>query len=392
MMVTKCNAGLAQRQAQDIVHDDISLHSHWSTNMLMVLLLIFLVSSGLVPSEIHARQRVLSPQEKQKLQQARTIRIYSLALTERGAIDSHMIQEVVARRLRALGYSVVVEKQKPHDLILKVKCEERKTWLGPTRLGGDADSPLAPSRVWKGPACQITYHFPTSQGSNATWRREIRTPFANALRAAKEHQVKDSGAYAMHALAAQLEHDPFPLLLAAEWGHAHRLIQALDQPDTSLPLKKTIISLLGTIPGPESLAALQSALADPTLAPLAATALGYHGSAAIPLLLTTLERAHSSELATAAVTGLGTIGTHYNDPILLDTLLTILQQSHTAMKVKIEIVKALGKLGDQRAIPVLEELNRAAWTDPSRTPDMQQFRDALSWSLWQLIPEAHTAE
>ena len=86
------------------------------------------------------------------------------------------------------------------------------------------------------------------------------------------------------------------------------------------------------------------------------------------------------------------IGTHHSDPVLLETLQTILQQPQTESRVQSEIIKALGKFGDQRSVPLLEELNRLAWTDPSKTPEMHQLREALSWSLWQLLPEAHTAE
>ncbi|RMH33518.1 MAG: HEAT repeat domain-containing protein [Nitrospirae bacterium] len=356
------------------------------------VLLIAGVLLSLSALDTHARQRPLSPEEKSALQKIQIVSIDTLALTERGAVESSDIRRVVTDRIRDLGYTVSTDKQQPSDIVVKVKCEERKTWLGPTRLGGDADSLHAPSRVWKGPACQITYYFPESPDSPSPWRREVRTPFADAMRAAQEHHVSDSGAYAMQALAQELRQDPFPLLLAAEWRHVHRLIAALNRPNIPPARQRLVLQLLGDIPDPQALATLEKALKVPELAPTAAIALGQHGAAAIRPLVTLLEHTDSSALKKAAVAGLGIIGTHHEDPMLFEVLKNTLQHSPTPIDVTIEVVNALGKLGDERAISLLQELNRRAWTDPSRSPEMQRLREALSWSLWQLIPEAHTAE
>lgn len=55
--------------------------------------------------------------------------------------------------------------------------EESKTWEGTTPTGGDADLPDAPSRVWKGPACQFNYVI---GGTKIKWQKEVRTDFQNA--------------------------------------------------------------------------------------------------------------------------------------------------------------------------------------------------------------------
>ena len=62
-------------------------------------------------------------------------------------------------------------------LVFKVKCEQRKTWEGTTAAGGDADLPDAPSRLWKGPACQMTYLLGDLK---VKWQKEVRTEFEDA--------------------------------------------------------------------------------------------------------------------------------------------------------------------------------------------------------------------
>ena len=98
-----------------------------------------------------------SPEQKAQLAKIQTVLVEAIALTDKGAIDAGPIAEVVTRRMSELGYTVVRDGAKPHDVVFKVKCEQRKTWEGTTAAGGDNDLPDAPSRLWKGPACQLTY-------------------------------------------------------------------------------------------------------------------------------------------------------------------------------------------------------------------------------------------
>src|SRR6185295_8641370 len=100
-----------------------------------------------------------TPEQKALLDKIQMLRIEAIALTDKGAIDTAPITELVARRMGELGYTVVAEAGKPYDVVIKVKCEERKIWEGTTASGGDADLPDAPSRLWKGPACQMTYRL-----------------------------------------------------------------------------------------------------------------------------------------------------------------------------------------------------------------------------------------
>lgn len=350
---------------------------------------ICLIVLSLTIQEGFARDRTLSTEEKIQLKNTNNILIQAVALTERGQTNPQDIQKIVNQRLQELGFTTLEKPEAPHDVLVKIKCEERKTRIGPSRYGGDADSLHAPSRNWKGPACQITYGL---DGHDTAWRKEIRTDFDNARRAARKARVKDSGQYALTELTKILAKDDFPYLLAAEWGQTDRLSKILEKPETSHDLKLKIIPLLGEIPDSSSLLALQRALKDPSLAGPAAIAIGRQGRQGTDVLLNVLSTATDTNLKLSAVKGLGEIATHNSQAPVFQPFVTALEKPETELPVQTEIVIALGKLADQRAVEPLTELNGKAWTDPSRDPEMQKLRDALSWSLWQLTPDAHAGE
>ncbi len=158
--------------------------------VILLQALIFTVFSTVAPIESLARRNALTPDQREHLRTAQDIRIQALALTEKGPTDSDAIQRVISDRLHTIGLTVVERATKPHDVELKVKCEERRSSVAMTTIGGDADQPGAPSRLWKGPACQLTYSI---DGQIGPWRQEVRTPFEDAWQAAKTQGHKDSG-------------------------------------------------------------------------------------------------------------------------------------------------------------------------------------------------------
>ena len=341
---------------------------------------------GLTPDQAFSRQRALTSEEKSHLKKVQNISLQTVALTEKGLADSQEIHRVVAKRFQVIGYRIADEKTS-HDVVVKVKCEERKTRMGPSTYGGDADSLNSPLPGWTGPACQITYGM---NGEQFGWRIEVRTDFEDAIEAAKKREIKNSGEYALTELSKKLKQDDFPILLTAEWEQADRLIDLMQRPEIDQRLKLKIIPLLGSTSDPSVLPTLQQALNDPVLAPQAAMALGQQGEQAEATLVGLLKTAETPELKVAAVKGLGEIATHSAQTSVFTPLVHSLQKPDTEIPVKTEIVRALGKLGDQEAVPVLEKLNHEAWTDPSSSPEMQELREALTWSLWQLNPDAHT--
>src|SRR5581483_6696534 len=223
-----------------------------------------------------ARRDFLTDEQKAQMEKIQRVEIEAVALTDQGQGDPKPIIETVTRRLGELDYEVVPAGQ-PADVLLRVKCEQRKTWEGTPPSGGEAVLPDSPSRVWKGPACQLTYLL---DGTKMGWRKEVRTEFVDAAQAASAAQAGDPGAYAMAKLRERLEQYDFPVLLAADWGQEARLLKLLDDPATQSPRKVRIVSLFGEMFATEAVPRLLQALKDPdvAVAKAAAVALGNIGS------------------------------------------------------------------------------------------------------------------
>lgn len=64
------------------------------------------------------------------LEQVQQVLIETLALTERGLQDSTAIYLVVSERLAQAGFTPIHGINTPNDIIIRVKCEERKTRTG----------------------------------------------------------------------------------------------------------------------------------------------------------------------------------------------------------------------------------------------------------------------
>ena len=151
----------------------------------------------LLPNPSWAYRDYFTADQKAQLAKVQTVLVDAIALTEKGTVDAGPIVEIASRRLGELGYTMVQDRTKPHDAAFKVKCEQRKTWEGTTAAGGDADLPDAPSRLWKGPACQLTYLLGDMK---VKWQREVRTDFDDAVTAAQSAQAGEPGAYAIKKL------------------------------------------------------------------------------------------------------------------------------------------------------------------------------------------------
>jgi hypothetical protein len=205
--------------------------------LLISLALIVLVAYF---SPVEAYRDYLTVEQKAQLEKIQTVLVEALALTDKGPVDAAPIVDVASRRLAELGYTVVRDAAKPHDATFKLKCEQRKIWEGTTAAGGDADLPDAPSRLWKGPACQLGYLLGETK---IKWQKEVRTDFEDAVAAAMSANAGDPGAYAMAKLREKLDQYDFPILLAAEWGHPDRLLKLLDAAGTPQGPKIKIMSI-----------------------------------------------------------------------------------------------------------------------------------------------------
>ena len=320
-------------------------------------------------------------EQKALLDKIQTVRIEALALTDKGAVDAAPIAELVARRMGELGYTVVRETSKPHDVVIKVKCEQRKTWEGTTAAGGDADLPDAPSRLWKGPACQMTYLLGTMK---VQWQKEVRTEVEDVGQAAQSANAGDLGAYAMGKLREVLEVYEFPLLLAAEWGQPERLLKLLDRSETPQVRRFKILSLLGEMQADEALPKLKEVLKDRNLAKQAIGAMGNLGKEGIPLFVEIMNTSPDLEVQAAAAKGLGQLGGLHGDASVVPPLLAKLQDVKTDWSVLTEVAWALGKIPDKRSIQPLQDLDRKLQTlrDPENV-SLKKLIEAVFWALKQ---------
>jgi hypothetical protein len=334
-----------------------------------------------IPAAVWAYRESFTQQQKEQLAKIQAVLVEAVALTDRGAVDAKAIRDLASGRLADLGYAVVTEESKPHDVVFKVKCEQRKTWEGTTPMGGDADLPDSPSRLWKGPACQLNYVLGNMK---IKWQKEVRTPFEDAVEAAKKANAADPGAYAVTQLTGLLEQYDFAVLLAAEWGHAERLLKLLDSQGSNQLRKLRVISLLGDLMSDEALPKLKEALKDKDLAKQAAVALGNIGRDGIPILIDILKTSNQIELQAAAAKGLGQVGGLHGDATIVPPLLEKLQDPKTDWAVLTEVAWALGKMPDKRSIDPLYALDRKlqAMRDPDNLA-LKKLKEAVFWAIKQ---------
>lgn len=324
-----------------------------------------------------------TPEQKQRLAGIQTVLVRVVTMTDRGPVEAGPIEDLVSLRLSELGYTTVTDSSEPHDAVFRVKCEQRKRWEGTVVAGGDADLPDAPARLWKGPACQLTYRLGNLK---VQWRKEVRTEYEDSVVAAKAANAGDPGEYAMTTLRGLLNQYDFPVLLAAEWGQGERLLELLDRPGLNEMRKLRIISVLGEMQADEALPRLKQALRNKNLAKQAAVAIGNLGRDGIPLLVDILKNAKDPELQAAAAKGLGRVGGLAGDPRVVPPLLAMLDPpGGIDMRIQIEVAWALGKMPDKNSIEPLETLyaKMLSIRDPSNR-QLQELKEALNWSFKQV--------
>src|SRR5215831_3074438 len=298
---------------------------------------------ALVAGPSWAYRDYFTPEQKAQLAKIQTVAIDSIALTDKGAIDAKPIAEVASRRLQELGYSIIQDRSKPHDVLFKVKCEQRKTWEGTTTAVADAESAKAP----------------------------------------------DAGVYAMQRLKERLEQYDFPVIVTAEWGQPDRLLKLLDQSDTSQIRKLKIISVLGEMEADEALPKLKEALKDKDLSKQATVALGNMGREGIPILVDILKHSKQPELQAAAAKGLGDLGNIHNDSSVIPPLLEMLDAPGVDITVQTEVAWALGRVPDRRSVKPLFELDKKLQKIRNDPPDpkIKKLKEAVFWAIKQVYTE-----
>lgn len=363
-------------------------------SVILIWLLLILVSLQ-VPESL-ARRTHLTPEQRGQLEQAQTVLVTVLALTEKGLAENTGLQKIVTQRLEEVGFSVVTDRSLPHDVEFKVKCEERKTWTGTTAQGGDAELPDAPARLWKGPACLLSYSL---NGQNLGWYKEVRTPFENSINAAQSAGATDPGTYALGQLAKRLSQYDFPVLIAAEWGQPKRLMTLLDAPNTPKIRKLHILSALSEIEAESALPHLTALMKDKDFAHEAVEALTGVGEDSIPFLTDLFQSSTHPDIQAAAAKALGHVAGASGNPTAIPPLLTYLKNAlkhlHTSADINFpvltEVVWSLGKLRDEDSIEPIAELNSKVWVIYDNSQEMKDLREAANWTYKQLDLDGHVS-
>ncbi len=363
---------------------------------LWVFIVLILATHGIGLSVSDARRIHLTTEQKTQLAKAETILVNVLALTEKGPADTTPIVATISHRLKELNYSVTTNPKDNHNVEFKVKCEERKTWTGTSTTGGDVDLPDAPDRLWKGPACLLTYRL---QHRDLGWNKEIRTSFSDAAEAAQQAGEANYGAYAMTHLNQRLNDYDFPVLLSAEWGQVDRLLQLLEHPNTSKLRQVKILSVLGELHAEEALPKLTKLLESKDLQQETIHALAGAGVESIPLLIDFFENSSQSPIRAKAAKTLGNLAAKTGDPRTIPPLVRyvsdVLPQLKTSQDIDFpvltEVVWAIGKLRWEPSLEPIGQLQEKVWLIFDNSQEMANLREATSWTYKQLDLDGHVS-
>lgn len=361
----------------------------------LLLILFFGVGFFLIHTQNGEARRVhLSPEQKLQLEKVQTVLVEVLALTEKGTQDATPLAATVSERLKEIGYTVTTDRSQPHDVEVKIKCEERKTVTGTSPAGGDVELPDSPDRLWKGPACLLTYSL---AGRDLGWKKEVRTNFPDAREAAKKSKVEDSGKFAMTHLNQRLQEYDFPVLLSAEWGQVDRLLSILDDAQTPKLRKVKILSTLSDLHAEEAFPQLTKLLETTDLKQETINALGGAGVESIPFLIDFFQTSDNPELRAEAAKALGNLAAKTGDPRTIPPLVhyvssvlpTIKTSADINFPLLTEVVWAIGKLRWDQSLPPMRELQSKVWLIFDNSQRMADLREAVSWTYKQLDLDGH---
>jgi hypothetical protein len=328
------------------------------------------------------------------LEKAQTVLVEVLALTEKGAHDASPLIATVKERLQDMGYTVTTDRAQPHDVEVKVKCEEQKTLTGTSPTGGDVDLADAPDRLWTGPACLLTYFL---NQTDLQWKKEVRTMFPDARQAAQKAQAEDAGKFAMDHLNQRLKEYDFPVLLSAEWGQVDRLLTLLDNPNTPKLRKVKILSVLSAVHAEEALPQLTKLLETTDLQQETINALSGAGADSIPLLIDLFQTSQQAGVRAEAAKTLGNIAAKTGDPRPIPPLVqyvsSILPQLKTSQDINFpvltEVVWAIGKQRWEPSLKPIRELQQKIWVIFDNSNEMADLREATSWTYKQIDLDGH---
>ena len=285
-------------------------------------------------------------------------------------------------RLEMLGCHVVLAPQPlPEGLWVQVDCQALLKKIAPP-----SQRPSKRLQSKMNPPCHVAYRY---QQKIVPWRNIDRIIYSESM-TTMQTIAQMGGALKPEECVRQFFNlYDLPILMAAEWGHVDRLIQALKYPGVSVSRQQLILTLLGEIQASEGYPILVEKLQDASVAKEAAEALGFFGLRAQKDLISILQDRSNSTLQEAAAKGLGRIAAATGNSQQTPLYLKMVIDESLDIRVRTQLVWALGKSPDMRAYSTLLELEQDIWIDHSQDPLLQEFRRAVDWSTREVKQGGH---
>ena len=295
------------------------------------------------------------------------------------------IIEALQPRLETLGYHVEFAPRHSADgLWLQVDCQaipEKIRSRPPDTF--TRPSSKAPRL---GPPCQIAY---TYQQEVIPWKNVDRLIYSESVSTMQKIAQRARPLQPQECVEQFFSMYDFPVLLAAEWGHVDRLLNVLNRPDTPVSRQRLILTLLGETRVARGYPVLVEKLNDGHLAKEAAEALGFFGLRAQSHLLSIVQDRSDPQLQAAAAKGLGRIAAATGNSQQTPLYIKMVADSNIDIRVRTQLAWALGKAPDMSALPTLMQLEQQIWTNYSRDPHLQAFREAVDWSIREVKQGGH---
>jgi HEAT repeat protein len=121
----------------------------------------------------------------------------------------------------------------------------------------------------------------------------------------------------------------------------------------------------------------------------AAEAIGFFGLRAQKHLLPLLQDRSDPKLQAAAAKGLGRIAAATGNSQHTPLYMKMVSDMTLDLRVRTQLAWVLGKAPDMRSFPTLLEIEKYMWSDPSHDPDLQEFREAVDWSIREVKQGGH---
>ncbi len=292
---------------------------------------------------------------------------------------------VLQPRLETIGYRVALAPtHSPDGLWLQVDCHALPEKIGPRPPRVSQRSSAKGRRL--GPPCQLAYRY---RREVIPWKNVDRLIYSESVATMKKIAQISPPLRPQECVEKFLRLYDVPVLVAAEWGHVDRLLQVLNRPETPIARQRLILTLLGETHVARGYPVLVEKLQDIRLAKEAAEALGFFGLQAQKHLLPLLQDRSDPQLQVAAAKGLGRIAAATGNSEYTSLYMKMVADRTLDLRVRTQLAWALGKAPDMRSYSTLLEIEAYMWNDSSPDHDLQQFREAVDWSIREVKQGGH---